>query len=120
MGAFRVFKLTCLLKCMTPPQILVMLSRVLGHVQNGEKLELLDAHILGGGGTRRHFAFLFQFSACKQVFLVGSFVPPFCTFFLCVFFGDLAKWPPRVVLPCCLGSQAQKAVKCLMEKTRVR
>lgn len=120
MGAFHVFKFTCLLKCMTPPRILVVLSRVLRHVQNGEKLELLDAHILSGGRTRRHFAFLFQFSACKQVFLVGSFVPPFCTLFWCAFFGDLAKWPARVVLLCCLGSRAQKAVKYLMEKTRVR
>ena len=54
------------------------------HVLSGEKFELLDAHILSGGCTGQHFAFLFQLSACKQVFfLVGPFVPPFFCIFLC-------------------------------------
>ena len=86
---------------MTPPQILVMLSRVLGHVQNGEKLELLDAHILGGGGTRRHFAFLFQFSAVNKCFswalLCHLFVHFYCVFFLAILQNGPHVWCYRAV-----------------------
>ena len=122
MGAFRVFKLTSLLKCMTPPWILMVLSRVLTDmcrmVRNWNCLMCTFSVEVAQGDTLPSCFSSQPVNTCFSWALLCRLFLHLC---VCVLFlGDLAKWSPRAVLPRCLVSRVRKAVKCLMEKTRVR
>lgn len=79
----------------TPQPMLVKSTVIRRHAQNGEKLELPNAHISSWGRAKWCSAFLFQVSYCKQItFLVIYLVPCFSHF--CAFCWRFCyfKWPP--------------------------
>lgn len=92
---------------------------ICAHVGNGGKFEEHLIHIPSWGRIMRCFALLFSSHAITSVSVLSVFYLVSCFLQLCTFCWWFCcwKWPPSMVLKCCLAFlRARKLYKYMLEK----